>query len=438
MLLIYTKKSTPRLRYTLNVLFNWVVKTPFKLTDNKEEFVDFLGAKLNYSDEIMGEGVLQIHPHGLLFDRDIFEKEIYVSQHDGVPVFFQEAGQLSFVLPFDVFSAAFYLVSRFEEYLPFIPDEHGRFTPEQSIAYKHGFLEKPVVNIWTQRLMQSIQKKYPSLEWSAPEFKFISTIDVDNMYAYKGKGLVRIAAGFARDLSKFNFKETSQRFKTIFLRRRDPYDTLHYQLSLSRKYDFESIYFILFSAYGPFDKNLPMYSSAFQSAIKTINDEAQVGIHPSYQSNQSFSTLRHEIQSLRNVINAPVELSRQHFLKLQFPKTFRQLAELGIKHDYSMGYASHPGFRAGVCTPYPFYDLEVEEEIDLVIHPFCVMEYNLAEVWRLSPEEGLKKILEMMNWVKKYGGEFIPVWHNRTFSEKETAWKGWNTVYEKMVKEATA
>ena len=136
------------------------------------------------------------------------------------------------------------------------------------------------------------------------------------------------------------------------------------------------------------------------------------------------------------VLNMPVLHSRQHFLKMQFPKTFRQLVELGIQHEYSMGYASQPGFRASICTPFPFYDVELEEEVPLMMHPFSVMEYTFTENLRLSPDESLEEMKKYIDVTRQFSGEMITVWHNRTFSEKDPAWKGWNHVYEEMIQEA--
>ena len=143
-----------------------------------------------------------------------------------------------------------------------------------------------------------------------------------------------------------------------------------------------------------------------------------------------------ELHSLERVLKKDVTKSRQHFLKLNFPKSYRNLLELEITDDYSMGFASESGFRAGICTPFRFYDLEQEIETPLVVHPFPFMDGTYIYYKNMSPDEAWPEISQYIETYRKYGGEFIPVWHNRVFSQKESEWKGWNEVYELMVTKA--
>ncbi|MDX5506553.1 MAG: polysaccharide deacetylase family protein [Bacteroidota bacterium] len=431
--LVYTEKKTSRLRYAFRLILRSVLGLEMEITEDQEVFRKYTGPRINYS-QVPFEGVLTFRPAELLFERDIFEQEIYTSSFKGEVIFFTTKNQDP--IPFDLFAASFYLVTRYEEYLPFIPDTHNRFTAAESLAVKEGFLSRPLVNIWADWLMDALKASYPGFEANRTPYRFISTVDVDNLYAYKGKGGFRTLSGFAKDILSFDLQELKNRVQVLTGFRKDPYDTLDMQLRLQEKYGFESIYFMLFSRFGQFDRNLPMYSPRLHAAVKDISDEAIVGIHPSYASNERFSILVDEVKSLNAVLNMPVLHSRQHFLKMQFPKTFRQLVELGIQHEYSMGYASQPGFRASICTPFPFYDVELEEEVPLMMHPFSVMEYTFTENLRLSPDESLEEMKKYIDVTKRYSGEMITVWHNRTFSEKDQAWKGWNRVYEEMIQEA--
>ena len=99
-----------------------------------------------------------------------------------------------FALPFDIFSALFYLLSRYEEYLPFTPDEHGRFEASQSLAWRQGFLQQPVVDQWVKRFGELLTEHFPDLPIRKQEFRCLSTIDVDAPWAFRHKGIFRSMA----------------------------------------------------------------------------------------------------------------------------------------------------------------------------------------------------------------------------------------------------
>jgi hypothetical protein len=97
-----------------------------------------------------------------------------------------------------MFSAVFYLISRYEEYLPFEPDQYGRFEAGQSLAFRHHFLEEPIVDQWIEMFKSVLTGKYPELHFPAREFRFISTFDVDRPWAYLHKGIWRTLRGLVR------------------------------------------------------------------------------------------------------------------------------------------------------------------------------------------------------------------------------------------------
>ncbi|MFI5163880.1 MAG: polysaccharide deacetylase family protein, partial [Bacteroidia bacterium] len=193
---------------------------------------------------------------------------------------------------------------------------------------------------------------------------------------------------------------------------------------------------------APNDKNLPHTNPLMQELIKNISAKAETGIHPSFASNQSPGKVKIEKERLEKIKTPLVPLikgertavtkSRQHFLMLRFPYTYKNLIASGIKDDYTMGFADELGFRAGICTPYLWYDLEKEEETNLMIHPFAVMDGTLNNYLKLSPEQAIEKIKEIVKEIKSVNGEFISIWHNETLSDWRE-WKGWRDVYEKVI-----
>ncbi len=429
MLLIYSHKITHRLKYILNLIFTDVLGVNIELTTDSEYFRKHKGVKLSYTNNPLSDELFFVS-RNLLFETGITEQNISVFDYNNNKVFYA-TGKAS-ALPFDVFAASFYLVSRYEEYLPHIRDEHDRFIAEDSLAYMNGFLDKPVVNIWILWIKELIQKKYPQIVFPERKYEFISTIDIDNAYAYREKGFTRSIGGYLKSLSKLNLFEMAERTKVLLGLQKDPYDTYNFQLEIIKKHRLKTIYFFLLGDYGVNDKNLPIESKKFQSLIKMLGDYAQVGIHPSYGSNKSREQLKKEVERLSKVLHRDITKSRQHFLKLTLPETYRNLIDLDITDDYTMGFASQVGFRASICTAFNFYDLDMELETKLKIHPFAVMEGTLKYYMNVLPEEAMQKIRPLIDEVKAVNGQFISLWHNDTLNGLKL-WAGWKEVYEEMV-----
>jgi len=404
-------------------------------TMDKEAFIAHEGPKLNYSFQPFDDELF-VMADDLLFERGISEHELTFGEYNNQKCFFQTYNKKS-LFPFDLFSASFYLLTRYEEYLPFIKDKYGRFDAEESLAFAKGFLRKPLVNIWSLDLAKKMEKAFPELEISKPEYQFISTIDIDAAFAYKHKGMLRTMGAYVKDLLALDFDEMRLRTKVLLKKQADPFDTFDYQFSIQEKYNLMQIYFILFADYGTNDKNTPTHSRIFRELIRFIADHADVGIHPSFTSNSVSGKLKKEIISLTKTLHREVVKSRQHFLILHLPSTYRNLMNHGITDDYSMGYASQIGFRASICTSFLFYDLEMENTTTLRLHPFAAMEGTLRDYNKLNNEEAIAMYKEIIDEVKQVGGTYISIWHNESLSDKKR-WKGWRAVYEKMIEYALA
>ncbi|MFP4470244.1 MAG: polysaccharide deacetylase family protein [Bacteroidales bacterium] len=433
MILIYTHKITKRVKYIFNLFFERLLEVPFELTSKPEYFMHYEGPKFNYSERQFKDELF-FRSAGLLFDTGIEGQELNVFTRENGKAFYPVYEKKS-AMPFDLFSASFYLVTRYEEYLPYIKDQFGRFDARQSVSLKYGFLDQPLVNIWAEELKTILSKRFVSLRFSDRKFRFIPTIDIDSAYSYKYKGTVRTTGAMLMNLSRFQINEILERFKVLTGIKKDPFDTYDFQFFIQKKYELKPIYFILFANYGKYDKNIAVHNRSFQKLVKSLADYAEVGIHPSYDSNNNFGSLKTEIERLSKVLNREVTKSRQHFLKLSFPTTYRNLINLDITDDYTMGYASEPGFRAGIADWFYFYDLDLETPTRLRVHPFQVMEGTLKDYLKLSREESLDVIKKMIDRVKAVNGTFISLWHNESLSN-EKRWAGWQKVYAEMVRYA--
>jgi len=433
MLLIYTHKITPRITYTFNHIFKRILLIPIKFTTKIDEFVAFNGPKITYTKAPLGNEFF-IKSNDLLFEQGINNIDIKVYNWDGVSCFFKLGSKSS--IPFDIFAASFYLLSRYEEYLPHVKDNFERYPATESIAFKNNFLEDPVIDIWAYKLRDLLKKRFENILLKQREFNAISTIDIDNAFAFKNKNLMRTIAGFLNDILMFRFKQFWRRALVIFNFEKDPFDQYKQILNLQKIYNIPTIFFFLVSDYTTYDKNISHNNIKFISLIKSVADYAKIGLHPSFFTMKNEVILKKERKRLEEILNTPIQKSRHHYLRIDLPETYQKLIDLEIFEDYTMGYAQHCGFRAGTCTPFYFYDLDFEIQTPLKVYSFAFMDGTLKDYLFLSNRKANTKIRSLISKVKAVDGTFISIFHNETLSETGR-WKGWSKIYHNMLQNLT-
>jgi hypothetical protein len=425
MLTVYVHNITPRLKYIFHILFCDVLGIKYILTENRDKFITEKLPKFNYSD-LPFENELFIRSNSLLFENIInphILESIKIFDWNSIPVFFPTNEKST--IPFDIFAASFFLVSRYEEYLNFKPDNHGRFPATQSLAYLHNFLQIPIIHLWAEMFKETILTIYPNLTFELRKFQFIPTIDIDNTFAYKFKGLKRITGAFIKSLLKLNLNDCYARLKVFLRVSPDPYDTYNVIENIHENYTIKPIFFFLCAEHSKFDKNIPIRQPDFRKLIKYLSLKYEIGIHPGYYSNLSIGKIKQEIQNLSDITEEVIVKSRMHFIRLKLPQTYQKLIQVGIKEDYSMGYASHLGFRASICIPFYYFDLEQEKETTLKIFPFAIMDATLSEYMKSDYANAILKCRQIIDQVKKYNGNLITIWHNESFNKKSP----WNIFY---------
>ncbi len=432
-LLIYSPKVTPRVKYIFNFIFREVLSCDFDFTSNAQDFNLYTGAKLSYSEKPLGKE-LCFKSTELLYKNNVIPIEISFAKFGSEKVPFAVVDS---ALPFDVFAASFYFLSRYEEYLPYTPDQHLRFPAQASLQYKLGFLKQPIIDQWCLILKNLLLKKFPELKFGVRQFQFIPTIDIDRAYHFKSSGIIKNTARIIKSIFEWNSEKISNIINTGLGKQKDPFDTYQFLKSTHEKYKLKPIFFFLLSYKGDkeHDVNIHPNDDLLQQLILETAKSATVGIHPSYASNSSFNKLKEEKALLDNLLSENVDIARQHYLKLHLPKTYLQLIKANINHDYTMGHATEVGFRAGTCTPFFWFDLQLEKQSHLKIHPFAVMDATLQKYLKLKPAEATILIEELINSVKMVNGTFYSLWHNESLSETGH-WKGWKKVYEKMLDSA--
>lgn len=430
-MIIYCPVLSSRISYIFGFIMQELLGINYVLTDNLKIFERASSPKFFYGfDNIFQDKVLFLKASSLLFEQDIKNQDIKVFPFKATKAFFK-TDKFSF-FPFDIFASSFYLLSRYEEYLDYVPDKFGRFPAKESLAFKHDFIEQPVINIWAENFKNTLLKYYPNLKFKKNKYRYLSTIDIDNAYAYLHKGFIRSSLAYVKLLLKFNFKDIFEKTLVHLHLKNDPYNSYDYLIKIHQKHRLKAIFFFLTADYAKYDKNISAKGKAFKKLVRKIAKYHPIGIHPSYASNKNSTILKKEKNTLEQVAGLSVFESRQHFLILKIPETYQNLIKIGINKDYTMGYAETPGFRASTCTPFYFFDLIKNKEEKLKIVPFSVMDVGLKdynEYNTLQAEQNIKKIIKN---VKKVNGLFVSLWHNESLGTKRQ-WKDWRNVHKKMI-----
>jgi len=407
---IYSPSYSEPLSFVLDFCFK-SKGVDYIVLSSQSEFIKKEGKKINYSNVDIPDS-LQIKPTPLLFETEI--KTLSKLEYKDNSWFINGIN--------DIFSAIFYMLTCYEEYLIKEKDNHQRFSAKHSFLNTNKRLHKPNADILVKQLWKELNIDYAGIQ---SNFKIHITFDIDSAWAIKNKGFFRSTASDIKDVLKG--KSIINKFKIRFGKKQDPFDTYSLIKEISKKH--KTSCFFLLGDWGEFDKNINWKHENLKLLIIELNKTCSIGIHPSYNSYLNITKVGNEINRLNTIIDVKTTKSRQHFLKLDIPESYQLLNSIGITEDYSMGFADGYGFRSGTCFSYPFFDLTSNTITDLIVHPITYMDGTLNQYLDLSTGDSIKVIQNLKAEVKNVGGTFCPLWHNETIGEVGI-WKGWRKVFE--------
>jgi len=423
-LIIYTDFVTERLLYTLNFICG-PRGIEFSFCNDPKRFsVESSGAKLVYSDYPFEEVYPTIIPSQIIFEDEILDRNLAVGIHEN-----QEC--IKFDEIEDPIASIFYVITRYEEYLSFPTDEHDRFNAAYSILKKFNWLHLPIADVWATHLLNFVSKTYLDFQFTKPSSSLCLSFDIDNTFAFKYKNWMQLLGGKAKDFVQGNSDNQDLRREVLSGQTPDPNDTFDLIIEYSKRAKTKIFWHL--GDFKKYDRNIYWANPVHQRLIQKMAQHAEIGIHPSYFSYLNEGTIKQERGRLEHILKRPVFLSRQHYLKVRFPGTFDVLHKIGVKHDYSIGFADAVGFRIGTAHTLPFYNLITDEVTDLQLHPFIFMDGTFNQYLKISPDEAKIQIQQLVNSVKEYGGTFICIWHNDTINNTGM-WSGWREVLEETIK----
>ena len=426
MLLLFTKQLTPRISYVFKYICTRVLSIEIGFTNEIEVFLAHKGPKASYGKKPLGNELF-FQSHDLLTQQGIESIDVNVRDWEETKCFFAVSEKSA--LPFDIFAAAFYLLSRYEEYLPHVKDHLGRFSASESLAYKNGFLASPVVDIWSYKLKSLLQQEFPEIIFPKRNPTLHNLVNAQAAFAFLNKGIFRSFIGFGSDMLTLRLKQLLLRFKVVLGLRRDPYDSYKWIVNVAKNSAMKLTVFFLLGEAVTFEESVNTQKGKFKMLIKFVADYKEIGLLVSLAALTNPELLQTEKRTLEGIINRTIESSQNSNLLIRLPEIYRNLVTLEIEKDYTMVYENEPGFRASTCTPFLFYDLDYESITPLIIQPIaCTTKGFLKE----SPKDTSLKVQEMLEKVKAVNGTFSVLFSNKDFSADPNN-KLWRTLFSETL-----
>jgi len=357
---------------------------------------------------------------------------------DGHKPFAERCPDGSVIFYADIIAATLFMLTRWEETVVPDRDEHGRFPATASVAYKQGFLDRPIVDEYALILREWLKVLCPHWHPEPRKFAVKLSHDIDHVQRFPNwrKGVRTLLGDVLKRRDLGLAKESAiNTLAQIANPRWDHYYRGIYKLAeLSKAYGFSNDAFYFMAADpGPFDQGYDIQAPFVRECIETLLQGGfEIGLHPSYKTFGEPVRLLEEKARLDAVLGYSEYGSRQHYLRCQVPDTWRHWEQAGFAYDSTMTYADRAGFRCGTCHPFRPFDLHQNRELDLWEIPLIVMEGTLIHYRHLTPQQAEQRILELAKRCCQVEGTFTLLWHNTSLYQN---WMAWRTTYERVLKQ---
>ena len=364
--------------------------------------------------------------------------EDYIIWNQSIPILFPNSTSCDFftiqdnnlVFLHDLLKASFYLLSGYQEFVSDIKDEYGRFRYDQSIQYKLGIINKPIVNYYFNQISEGIEQfcTVQKIRFKRcnlfENFGFLMTHDVDRVDAYNyyevGYQLKQLLGLSKRYYGLFKtfkvFLLSLFNYINVFSSR-NPFWSFPHILDIENKHGIRSVFYFLKNE-GKLDSNYSFKELRIKNLITELIDAGcEVGIHGTMNSSLNLESMRSAINELESVCNQSIIGCRQHFLQYHNPQTSIIHEQCNLKYDSTLSFAEHEGFRNSYCLPFKLYNFEKDCIYNVWEYPLNIMEVTLFGYRRLSFDNALDSIRNCIHEIQKFNGLFTVLWHNCFFDE---------------------
>ncbi len=423
----YQEKS-----YVISILFEEILGIDYKIeiaSDQTDYLIIINDKKLIIEDHFFNKfsGDLSYLSISNVPKRIVYGKNPFTSEKDipiifGCEKFIYEDPKL-ITCGIDIFSSAFFLLTRWEEHVSLVRDKFDRFPAKASLLGKEDILHRPVVNEYVEMIREILKYMGYDQNRKQAEYEFIATHDIDQ--PIRLVNLKMLAKSVMKNLLVFkNILGAANDFFVYGLNKITPkYDvgnSYDFLIHCSEELGIKSVFNFQNSKKTKYDWGYSNTSVFMQNVFKKIKSSGHViGFHPSYYSFNDPVLWKNEYENLCEITQTEIKMGRQHFLRFSNPTTWQIWEDNNLEYDFTLGFPEKEGFRCGTCSSYSVFNILTQKKLKLKESPLILMDVTLMGYQKgISNEEIIKKTNNLISTVKKYNGRFVFLWHNAIFDRK--------------------
>ena len=399
-LIIFSSVLTPRIKYIFNFIFKEILKAEIEFTGNSQYFLQSKYVKISYGEQPLGDEIF-FKSTAILFSNKVNELNIKTIPFGEYQVPFPVA---SSALPFDVFAASFFIVTRYEEYLHQQKNDE-EFKAISSYQYKWKVLDRPIIDEWALLIKNIIRKKHPTVNFADKNFSSQPCINF-SITPSAPEGFLRKTQFIFNTLFSKENSYLSSKFDQLTGFGINNETVLTGLETIIEKQKIRPVFFI----------NFPKVTIEYiqENGVSQMLTNKSVGLlRPCASDKEKINEIKDGIFKLKKILPNQINLSSQQLETLKFPICYLNLLNSGITTDYSMGYPEVSGFRAGTCTPFNWYDLQLEKVTALLVKSYCL---NDSVLQNMSLDDIKKTLKDYIDSVKFVNGQFLSNWELRSIS----------------------
>ncbi len=331
----------------------------------------------------------------------------------------------------DVFGAAFFLLTRYEEIINPERDDFERFAARSSVLHPAGLLERPVLNEHLELLWAALVRTWPRLARKSRAYRCLLSCDVDNVDIMGSDPAIalRILVGRSvRDAMRHGPWHSAMHRASRFwagwrgVPGADALDDFDFLMDVAEKAGCRFVFNFIARKPGNSGKDgiYGLHRPGMRRLMRRIRErDHEVGFHGSYDSFRDPQQIRREFAHLNEVaaqegVRQGEWGGRQHYLRWEAPTTWQGYEEAGLAYDSSLTYADHAGFRCGTCYEFPVFNVRTRQPLKLRERPLVVMEGSLLgdHYMKLNPQQAAEKVTTLADTCRRFDGDFTFLWHN--------------------------